>query len=78
MFPFPKKLLSTEVSVEPSHSQSISSRSSDSRMNEDTMPVPGEALTFVVTLPNIIYLVVLTVGAPVFASILKVAPLVLS
>jgi len=78
VLPLPKKLLSTEVSVEPSHSQSISSRSSDSRIKLETIPVPEAAFIVAVTFPNIIYLVALTVGAPVFESIKKAAPLVLS
>lgn len=59
----------------PSHSQSISSKSSDSKMKLETIPVPGEAFTTAVTFPNMIYLLVLIVGAPVLVVITKLAPL---
>jgi len=67
----PKKLLSTEVSVEPSHSQSISSKSSDSRMKLLTVPVPGEAFMVTETLPKKMYFLVLTVGASVFLAMVN-------
>lgn len=65
VLPLPKKLLSTEVSVAPSHSQSISSRSSDSRIKLLTMPTPGLALVVTDTFPNMMYLALLMVGASV-------------
>ena len=72
--PFPKKLDSTEVSVPPSHSQSISSRSSDSRMKELTIPTPAEAFMTTSTCPNMMYSELLIVGALVEALIWNSAP----
>ena len=77
VFPLPKKLDSTELSVEPSHSQSISSRSSDSRMKELTMPVPGDAFRKTSTWPNMIYFEDWIVGASVATFMLNWAPSVL-
>jgi hypothetical protein len=74
VLPLPKKLLSTEESVLPSHSQSISSRSSDSRMKLLMMPVPGAALVVTETLPKKIYLEELMVGASVAVLMTKLAP----
>ena len=73
--PFPKKLLSTDESVEPNHSQSISSRSSDSRMKLLTMPVPGAAFAVTETLPKKMYLLLLMVGALVAVLMVNSAPL---
>jgi hypothetical protein len=74
VLPFPKKLLSTEESVEPSHSQSISSRSSDSRMKLETIPTPGAASSSTSTLPKKMYFSLLIVGASVAVLMVKMAP----
>jgi hypothetical protein len=74
VLPLPKKLLSTEESVEPNHSQSISSRSSDNRMKLLTIPVPGAACVVTVTFPKNMYLLLLIVGASVAVLIVNSAP----
>lgn len=74
MLPFPKKLLSTDVSVDPNHSQSISSRSSDSRMKLLTIPVPGAAFVTTSTFPKNMYFSLLIVGASVATLIVNSAP----
>ena len=62
--------------MEPSHSQSISSRSSDSRMKELTIPVPGDAFKKTSTWPKNMYFSLLIVGAEAEVEILNSAPLV--
>lgn len=74
--PFPKKLVWTLKLSEPNHSQSISSRSSDSRMKELTIPVPGDALTLAVTFPKKIYFSDSMVGASFLAVMENSAPFV--
>jgi hypothetical protein len=75
VLPFPKKLLSTEASFDPSHSQSISSRSSDSRIKLLTIPPPAHALVVTVTCPKNMYFSELMVGASPAALITNSAPL---
>lgn len=60
----------------PSHSQSISSRSSDSITKEETIPVPAAACVVTLTLPKNIYHAELMVGACVSEVIMNSAPLV--
>ena len=61
--------------MEPNHSQSISSKSSDSRIKLLTIPVPGAAFVVTETLPKKMYFVLLIVGASVDVLIVNSAPL---
>jgi hypothetical protein len=72
---FAEEITSTEASFDPSHSQSISSRSSDSRMKLLTIPPPAHALVVTVTCPKNMYFSKLIVGASPTALITNSAPL---
>ncbi len=68
MQPLLKKLVWTWVASPPSHSQSISSRSSDCRVKLVATPTPREAWSLTSTRPKKMYPLLVMVGASILVA----------